>query len=582
MNNIKKMIRYYKPYKGMFAADMFFAFLSSAITLVIPLIARYILYDVVNFDKSRADYILVRLAFLTLFLLIIEFFCNYFMGFYGHMVGAHMEYDMRSEIFSHYQKLSFTFFDNQKVGQLLSRVTSDLFDICELLHHGPEDLLISIVKLLGTSIILIFINTKLALITLIFIPIMCVVAIYFNSKMKKAFKRNRDKIAEVNETIEDSLSGIRVVKSFANEDVEKEKFRKGNQSFVDAKKISYKYFASYNSLLTFFVSLLTVVVVFVGSYLIFHDSMNKTDLITFFLYLANLTDPIKKLIAFTESFQNGYAGFTRFNEILSITPDIKDKENAISIDKLDGNINYNNVSFLYENDSERVLNNINLEVNAGDYIAIVGESGVGKTTLLSLLPRFYDVDSGSITIDGYDIRDLKLDDLRRQIGIVQQDVYLFAGTIFENIKYGNMDATYNDVINAAKLANAHEFITSFEDGYDTNIGQRGVKLSGGQKQRLSIARVFLKNPPILILDEATSSLDNKSEKIIQNSLEELSKGRTTFVIAHRLSTIHNAQKIVVLTNNGIVEIGNHEELIKKDGVYKKLYDLQFRYGETND
>lgn len=574
--NLKKMISYYKPYRGMFILDMLFAIIASSVVLVFPLITRYILYNVLDLPYSASISILIKFAIIMIVLIILEFVANYFMGYCGHMIGTYMEHDMRREIFGHYQKLSFTFYDNQKVGQLLSRVTSDLFDICELLHHGPEDLVISIIKLLGSSIILFIINLKLGLITVAFLPIMFVVALYFNKKMKRAFKKNREKIAEINETIEDSLSGIRVVKSFGNENIEEEKFRKGNANFVNSKKRAYKYWAGYNSLLNLLVSLITMAVIFGGAYFIFNNSMTTTDLITFFLYLGNMTDPVKKLINFTESFQNGYAGFERFREIINIKPDIEDSEDAISINNTEGKIEFQNVTFSYDDKKSNILENINLVVEPGEYIALVGPSGAGKTTLLSLIPRFYDVDSGKILLDGIDIRNIKINDLRSQIGLVQQDVYLFAGSIIDNIRYGRPDATDEDVVRASKLANIHDYIMSLPDGYQTEVGQRGVRLSGGQKQRISIARVFLKNPSILILDEATSALDNESEKVIQDSIDKLCIGRTTFVIAHRLTTIHNAKKIIVLTNEGIVESGTHEELMKRNGIYKQFYQLQYK------
>ena len=487
-----------------------------------------------------------------------------------------MEADMRSDIFGHYQKLTFAFYDNQKVGALLSRITSDLFDITELLHHGPEDVVISIIKLVGAFVILININAPLTIVAFVFVPVMALFAWYYNRKMKRAFKRNREKIADINSQIEDSLSGIRVVKSFANEEIEMKKFNQGNKNFVNAKKVSYRYMAGYNSGLSALTTLVTVAVLLAGVSFLTSGAIIVTDLVTFLLYINNFVEPVKKLMNFTEMFQNGYSGFERFQEIMAIAPDIKDEKDAIVVDHLKGDITFENVSFYYEESAEKVLNNIQLKVDAGDYMALVGPSGVGKTTLCSLIPRFYDVSEGSIQIDGMDIRHIKLADLRNNIGIVQQDVYLFAGTIMDNIRYGNPNATDEEVIRAAKRANAHEFIMSFPEGYDTDIGQRGVKLSGGQKQRLSIARVFLKNPPILIFDEATSALDNESEQVVQKSLEELAKDRTTFVIAHRLSTIRNAKRILVLTENGIEEEGTHEELMSKKGVYESLYQMQFR------
>ena len=574
-DKLKKLFAYYGPYKGLFYSDMFFAILGAAVTLVIPLIVRYITNEVVYFEMTRARESILMLGGLMVALVLLEIFCNFYIAYFGHIMGAKMEADMRRDIFGHYQKLTFAFYDNQKVGHLLSRITSDLFDISELLHNGPEDLVISVIKIIGSFAILLAVNVKLALVAFAFIPVMAVFAFYFNGKMGKAFKKNREKIAEINSQIEDSLSGIRVVKSFANEKEEMKKFKKGNDNFVAAKKVSYKYMGIYNSGLGAMSTLITVVVLVSGVGMMLSGTVALTDLITFLLYINNFTDPVKKLVTFTEQFQNGYSGFERFLEILSIAPDIKDRPDAVSVGQMRGEIEFQDVSFKYEDQNDRVLNHINLKVDAGDYMALVGPSGVGKTTLCSLIPRFYDVSSGRITIDGMDIRDIKLNDLRNNVGIVQQDVYLFAGTILDNIRYGRMDATDEEVVRAAKNANAHEFIMSFPHGYHTDIGQRGVKLSGGQKQRLSIARVFLKNPPILIFDEATSALDNESEQVVQKSLEGLAKERTTFVIAHRLTTIQNAQKILVLTEDGIAEEGTHEELLQKKGIYEALYHRNF-------
>ena len=573
---LKKLFSYYKPYRVLFYSDMFFAILGAVITLVIPLIVRYITNEVVYFNHHKAMQTILVLGAVMIGLVIVEFGCNYFIAYYGHIMGAYMEADMRSDIFGHYQKLTFAFYDNQKVGALLSRITSDLFDITELLHHGPEDVVISIIKLVGAFVILININAPLTIVAFVFVPVMALFAWYYNRKMKRAFKRNREKIADINSQIEDSLSGIRVVKSFANEEIEMKKFNQGNKNFVNAKKVSSRYMAGYNSGLSALTTLVTVAVLLAGVSFLTSGAIIVTDLVTFLLYINNFVEPVKKLMNFTEMFQNGYSGFERFQEIMAIAPDIKDEKDAIAVDHLKGDITFENVSFYYEESAEKVLNNIQLKVDAGDYMALVGPSGVGKTTLCSLIPRFYDVSEGSIQIDGMDIRHIKLADLRNNIGIVQQDVYLFAGTIMDNIRYGNPNATDEEVIRAAKRANAHEFIMSFPEGYDTDIGQRGVKLSGGQKQRLSIARVFLKNPPILIFDEATSALDNESEQVVQKSLEELAKDRTTFVIAHRLSTIRNAKRILVLTENGIEEEGTHEELMSKKGVYESLYQMQFR------
>lgn len=572
---LKRLAGYYKPYKGLFFSDLFFAILGAGITLVIPLIVRYITSTIVHLPAETATGMIVKLGIFMIVLVLIEAFCNFYIAYYGHIMGASIERDMRNEIFSHYQKLSFAFYDNQKVGHLLSRITADLFDISELLHHGPEDLVISIIKFVGAFAILVFINVRLALAAFFFVPFLILYAIYFNKKMKKAFRENRARIADINTQIEDSLSGIRVVKSFANEKVEMKKFRQGNERFVNSKKLSYKYMGTYNSGMGAFTTLITISVLLTGAFYLTKGAMPVEDLVTVLLYINNFTDPVKKLITFTEQFQNGYSGYSRFLEIMAVAPDIQDAPEAKEVNDVKGAIDFENVSFAYEGTQEKVLSHVNLKVKAGEYVALVGSSGAGKTTLCSLIPRFYDVTKGSVLLDGEDIRNLKLQSLRNQIGIVQQDVYLFAGTVMENIRYGKPDATDEEVIRAAKAANAHEFITELEQGYDTDIGQRGVKLSGGQKQRLSIARVFLKNPPILIFDEATSALDNESEKIVQQSLENLAKDRTTFVIAHRLSTIRKAQRILVLTEDGIAEEGTHEELMKKEGIYSSLYQLSF-------
>lgn len=571
----KKLSAYYKPYKGLFLADMVFAMIGAAITLVIPLMVRYITGTVVLLPIEEASSTIIRLGIFMVLLVIVEGYCNYFIGYYGHVMGAKIEHDMRNEIFGHYQKLSFAFFDNQKVGHLLSRITSDLFDITELLHHGPEDVVISAIKLLGAFIILLIINAKLAFVAIGFVVIMLLYAVAMNGRMRGAFRENRARIADINSQIEDSLSGIRVVKSFSNEKTEMDKFEEGNSRFVDSKKKSYRYMGTYNSGMGVFSTLITVGSLLMGAWLMMKGELSAADLVTFLLYINNFTEPVKKLVNFTEQFQNGYSGYERFVEIMNIAPDIKDKEDAKSLDRVQGEIQFEDVSFHYSENKENVLSHVNLDVKPGEYVALVGSSGAGKTTLCSLIPRFYDVTGGAVRLDGIDIRDVKLKDLRRQIGIVQQDVYLFAGTILENIRYGKPEATDEEVVNAAMAANAHEFIMSLPEGYNTDIGQRGVKLSGGQKQRLSIARVFLKNPPVLIFDEATSALDNESEKIVQHSLELLAKDRTTFVIAHRLSTIRNAERILVLTEDGIAEEGTHESLLAQGGIYAGLYNMQF-------
>jgi ATP-binding cassette, subfamily B, bacterial len=573
MGKWQRFFSYYKPYKGLFFADMFFAIMGAAVTLVIPLIIRYITGTVIFYEADEALKVILKLALLMVGLVLLEAYCNFFIAYQGHIMGAKMEYDMRNEIFAQYQRLSFNFFDDQKVGQLMSRVTNDLFEIAELFHHGPEDIVISIIKFIGSFAILASINIRLTLVAFAIIPFMFAYAYYFNKKMKAAFKRNRAKIADINATIEDNLSGIRVVKSFANEDAEMEKFRDGNSRFVETKKSSYLYMGGFHSGLGAFMTMINIIVIVAGAVFITKGIVDVTVLITFLLYVNNFTEPVKKLINFTETFQNGVSGYERFLEIMSIEPAIKDKDNAVEKNDFKGDVAFTDVSFRYNDKNDYVLKNVSLAVKAGEYVALVGSSGAGKTTLCSLIPRFYDVTSGSISVDGVDVRDLKLKCLRNNIGIVQQDVYLFAGSIIENIRYGRPGATDEEVYEAAKKANAHEFIMSLPEGYDTDIGQRGIKLSGGQKQRLSIARVFLKNPPILIFDEATSALDNESEKVVQESLETLAANRTTFVIAHRLSTIRNAERILVLTEDGIAESGTHKELMEKQGVYYNLYNI---------
>ena len=567
----KRFFSYYKPYLWPFAKDMFFACLGAGVTLIIPLIVRYITSTVVYFSSNHALTVILQLAAVMVALVLLECYCNYYIAHAGHMMGARMERDMRSEIFGHYQKLSFTFYDDQKIGQLMSRVTNDLFEISELFHHGPEDIVISLIKMVGSFLILLSINWKLALATVALIPVMLVYALQLNKKMKRAYKHNRAKIADINAQVEDSLSGIRVVKSFANEEIEREKFEEGNENFLASNNNSYYYMGIYNSGLGAFITMITIIVVVTGAVMLTNKTIEVTDLVTFLLYVSNFTEPVRKLVNFTEQFQNGISGYERFLEMLSIQPDIQDKPDAKSVDTLKGDIVFENVSFHYNGVKENVLQNLNLHVHQGEYVALVGSSGVGKTTMCSLIPRFYEVSSGSIRIDGMDIRDITMKSLRENIGIVQQDVYLFAGTVADNIRYGKPGASDEEVIQAAKQANAHDFIMSLPEGYNTDIGQRGVKLSGGQKQRLSIARVFLKNPAVLIFDEATSALDNESERVVQEALEKLAVNRTTFVIAHRLSTIRNAEKILVLTENGIEEQGTHRELMAKGGIYAHLY-----------
>ena len=570
-NNLKRMLSYYKPYLGTFFLDMFFAIVSSVIALVIPLAVRTITAEIPNMTPESGLHKIYAIGAILIALVIIQFIANYYISYVGHVMGAKMEYDMRAEIFSHYQKLSFSFFDDQKVGQLMSRITSDLFEITELLHHGPENIVISLIKIAGAFVILAGISGYLSIAAFIMLPFMFAFAYILNKRMRRAFRQNRVKIAEINTQIEDNLSGIRVVKSFANEDIEREKFKVGNDGFLAAKRASYLNMGVFHSGMTAFTLLINIIVIVSGGVLMTKGLVAVPDFVAFLLYINIFTEPVRTLVDFTEQFQNGYTGFERFVEMISIEPDIEDKEDAVELTDVKGDIEFSDVSFKYKDGAHRVLRHINLNVPAGSYVALVGSSGGGKTTLCSLIPRFYDVTNGSIKIDGKDIRDVTLKSLRDNIGIVQQDVYLFAGTVIDNISYGRPGATREEIIEAAKLANAHDFIMGLPEGYDTDIGQRGVKLSGGQKQRISIARVFLKNPPILIFDEATSALDNESENIVKESLERLAKDRTTLVIAHRLSTIRNAERILVLTEKGIEESGTHEELMAKQGIYAALY-----------
>ncbi len=572
----KKLLSYYKPHMGLFFADMFFALVAAGISLVYPIIVRYITNDVLGkYEMSEATPIILKLLFFMLGLAILEYISTYFISYQGHIMGARMEFNMRNDLFEHFQKLSFGYYDNQKTGQLMSRITNDLFDISELCHHGPEDIVISIIKMVGAFVILMRIDVPLTLIIFAFLPLMFVFAFYMRGRMNRAFRGNRERIAEINAQVEDNLSGIRVVKSFANEEIEIKKFHQGNSRFVESKRNSYWYMAGFHSGLTLCTAFINIAVIAGGSLFITRNIIDLSDLLTFILYINTLIEPVRKLINFTETFQNGITGFERFCDILDVMPDIEDASGAVALKEVKGRIEFKNVAFRYNDTANDVFKGINLKVEAGDYMALVGSSGVGKTTMCSLIPRFYEVTDGAITIDGRDIREITQKSLRKNIGIVQQDVYLFAGTVMDNIRYGKPEATDEEIIEAAKNANAHDFIMELPDDYNTYIGQRGIKLSGGQKQRLSIARVFLKNPPILIFDEATSSLDNESEKVVQDSLEKLAKNRTTFVIAHRLSTIKNAKKILVLTEDGIKETGTHEELLTLNGIYANLYRMTY-------
>lgn len=573
-SRLKKFVSYYKPYQGLLIADVACAFIVSAITLILPLCARYITKDLLEGNTSNALNQIYVMGAVMLVLVVIHTACNMFVDYRGHLMGALMESDMRRELFEHYQKLSFSFYDEQKTGQLMTRLTTDLFWISELCHHGPEDIAISLLKFLGAFVILININVGLTLIVFIFLPIMAVYAFYFNKRMNSALRRSKDRIGDINAQVEDSLAGIRVVKSFTNEAVEQKNFANENNRFVDSRRDGYKSEAYFSNGMDAFTQLITIAVIIFGAVRIVNLSLDLADLLTYSLCVAILIDPIHRMVNFARLYQEGITGFNRFMEILEVQPDIQDSVDAIDLKQVQGSIEFRDVSFKYKEDHDYVLRNISLDIKRGEYVALVGSSGVGKTTLCSLIPRFYEVKEGEILIDGKNIRDIRQRSLRQHIGIVQQDVYLFAGTVADNIRYGKLDATQGDIIAAAKKANAHDFVIALPDGYATDIGQRGVKLSGGQKQRLSIARVFLKDPPVIIFDEATSALDNESERAVKDSLETLTNNRTTLVIAHRLSTIRNAQRIVVLTDNGIDEQGTHEELIALDGAYADLYNMQ--------
>ncbi|SQB35073.1 ABC transporter ATP-binding protein [Clostridium cochlearium] len=576
MNTLKRFIDYYKPYKSMFFMDMFCALNLSMIDLIFPLIVRYLLNDIyVNKSSSEIIHFIVLIGIGLLIMYIIRYFCQYYISSWGHIMGARMEADMREDIFLHLQKQSFSYYDNTNTGQLMSRIVNDLFDISELAHHGPEDVFISLLKIFGSFIILMKINVKITSVLFFITLFMIYFSYFYNKKMKYIFKKNRVKIASVNSQIQDSLAGIRVVKSFSNEDLEVEKFKNGNNEYLQTKEKGYFIMGKFFSGNGFFQGMLYLSVILVGGILIGTGEAQASDLVVYILYINIFLNPIEKLVNFTEQFQKGITGFERFLEILNTKPEIEDVPGSIDLKNPKGEIEFKDVTFSYDAEST-VLEGINIKIEKGKTVALVGSSGSGKTTLCNLIPRFYEVDSGVIKIDGKNIRNIKLKSLRDSIGVVQQDVYMFAGTIKENIAYGKPNATDEEIYMAAKMANAHEFIMNLEKGYDTFVGERGAKLSGGQKQRISIARVFLKNPPILILDEATSALDNVSEKYIQQSLDELSKNRTTLVIAHRLSTIKNADEILVLTESGIQEKGTHEELIEKKGIYECLYNMQFK------
>jgi ATP-binding cassette subfamily B protein len=567
-------LSYYKPYLGLLFADLACAFIVSATALALPLCARYITKDVLAGNMPNALNQIYTMGAVMLALLVLHVVCQAFVDYRGHMMGAMMERDMRAELFEHYQKLSFQFYDEQRTGQLITRITNDSFDLSELYHHGPEDIVISLLNFVGAFVIMVNINARLALIIFLFLPVMAVYAYYLNIRLKRSYRRSKDRIGDINAQVEDTLAGIRTVKSFTNEDVEDQKFTHANNRFVESRRDVYQSEMYYYSGLIAFTHLMTIAVIIFGGVSIVNRSLDLADLLTFLLYAGILIEPIRRFANFTRLYQEGITGFERIMEVLEVEPDIQDAADAIELTHVRGSVEFQDVSFTYKEDNGYVLKNISLHIKAGEYVALVGASGVGKTTLCSLIPRFYEVTEGKILLDGKDIRNICLRSLRRNIGIVQQDVYLFAGTVADNIRYGKLDASEEEIIEAAQKANAHDFIMALPDGYDTDIGQRGVKLSGGQKQRLSIARVFLKNPPVIIFDEATSALDNESEKAVQDALEKLTDNRTTLVIAHRLSTVRNAQRIVVLTDNGIVEQGTHEELIALNGAYANLYNVQ--------
>ncbi len=570
---LRRFMPYYKKYGWVVVLDLFFASLTTICELVLPLIVKEITSKATNDVASlTVDYIL-RLGLFYIALRIIDTGANYFMTSVGHIMGTKIETDMRKDLFTHMQKLSHSFYDNNKVGSLMSRMTNDLFEVTEFAHHCPEEFFIAGIKIVCAFIILCTINPILTLITFSVIPIMIFALIYFRRTIKRNFAESKRQIGELNSQIEDSLLGIRVTKSFAKEDHEIDKLQRGNCEYLRLKKERYYAMGAFTSTTRLFDGIMYIVVVIVGGVFLVKGKIQASDYVAYLLYVSTLLTSIRRIVEFAEQFQNGMSGIERFMEIMDTEPEIKDKENAISLENVAGRVSFKNVSFHYEESKGEVIANLNLELKAGESVALVGPSGGGKTTLCSLIPRFYEATCGEILIDGINIKDVTLSSLRENIGVVAQDVYLFAGSIRDNIAYGSVNATDEEIKEAARLAGADEFISSLPDGYNTYVGERGVKLSGGQKQRISIARVFLKNPPILILDEATSALDNESEKIVQGSLEKLAKGRTTFTIAHRLTTVKNADRILVLTENGIEEEGSHAELISKGGIYSELYKL---------
>jgi ATP-binding cassette, subfamily B, bacterial len=573
---LKKFFSYYRPYRRWLVTDLVCAFMVAGVLLVLPLCVRYITKNILEGNVPDALPQLFIMGGVMLGLVALLTACNTFVDYQGHMMGAMMERDMRRELFAHYQRLSFGFYDEHKTGQLMSRITSDSFWLSEFYHHGPEDVLIAVVTLIGAFVILLNIHPGMTILLFLSLPLLGVYSLYFNRRMNRAFLVTKEITSDVNAQVEDTLAGIRVVQSFTNEAMEEAKFEVENQRFVEGRRAEYRAEAFHYEGLVASTHLLTIGIVVLGGMAMVNGALDLPDLLTFILYVGLFTDPIKRLVNFARLYQEGVSSFTRFMDILELKPEIQDAPDAIVLQQVQGHIQFREVSFRYKKDNEYAVRNICLDIKAGEYVALVGFSGVGKSTLCALIPRFYDVTEGAILLDGVDIRKIQLQSLRQQIGVVQQDVYLFAGTIADNIRYGKLDATPEEIIEAARAANAHEFIIKLPQGYDTDIGQRGIRLSGGQKQRLSIARVFLKNPPILIFDEATSALDNESEKAVQGSLERLIHDRTTLVIAHRLSTIRNAGRIVVMGDNGIEEQGTHEELMARGGVYAGLYQVQLK------
>lgn len=573
MQTLKKFIKYYKPYKAVFFIDLLCATIISAIDLAFPQLLRTLTKTLFAGAPGKIVSALIPITIGLLVAYIIQTACRYYVTYAGHMMGARMERDMRKELFDQYEKLSFSYYDQNNSGQMMSKLVSDLFDISELAHHGPENLFISLIKIIGSFIFLFMINRMLAVPMLILVVLMLVFSYGQNKKMQETFMDNRRKIGDINSSLQDTLAGIRVVQSFANERIEQEKFNRSNENFLISKDANYRCMGSFMSGNAFFQGMMYLVTLVFGGFLIAHGRMEASDLAMYALYIGIFISPIQILVELTEMMQKGLSGFRRFLEVVETEPDIVDAADAKTLKNVKGNVCYEDVSFHYSDDDTPVLSHVSFEIPAGKSIALVGPSGSGKTTICSLLPRFYDVTEGRVTIDGNDVRKLTLESLRSQIGLVSQDVYLFGGSIKDNIAYGKPEATMDEIVDAAKKANIHDFIMELPDKYDTFVGERGTRLSGGQKQRISIARVFLKNPPVLILDEATSALDNESERFIQKSLEELAKDRTTITIAHRLSTIRNADEILVVADCGIAERGTHEELLALDGIYARYYDM---------